>query len=235
MGTRLGEGGRRTSSFHLCVGTSRAYERVTHSRPLLWKINKKHDWPVASELVPFWHHAFPFLFTTTRARKDHPIRQMVPRDNRKKLRVVWFRNNRVEREIGLTWKYRVLRINLVRKIEGPLYSDIPCLLLESSCCLSIHVKFAYRMKMTIPVSVRFSLTQTLQGIQYQLIEATIYPPTVTLNHTESFETQDRAKFTLCQVHAVFTHRPNKRSQNGSVSYVWLNRSSATRSVEKAER
>ena len=46
------------------------------------------------------------------------------------------------------------------------------------------------------VSVRFSLTQTLQGEQYQFIEATQYHylPTITSpSHTENFETQDRAK------------------------------------------
>ena len=35
---------------------------------------------------------------------------------------------------------------------------------------------AYRMTVTVPVSMRFSLTQTLQGEQYQFIKATIYPP-----------------------------------------------------------
>ena len=40
------------------------------------------------------------------------------------------------------------------------------------------VKFANRTNMTVPVSVRFSLTQTLQGEQYQFIEATQYLPSV---------------------------------------------------------
>ena len=46
------------------------------------------------------------------------------------------------------------------------------------------------------VSVRISLRQTLQGEQYQFIEATQYHylPTITSpSHTENFETQDRAK------------------------------------------
>ena len=47
---------------------------------------------MASEIVPFWRHAFPFLFTTTRARYDHPIRETVPRDTWKN---ILFRNNRV--------------------------------------------------------------------------------------------------------------------------------------------
>ena len=55
-----------------------------------------------------------------------------------------------------------------------------------------YVQFAYRMN---PVSVRISLRQTLQGEQYQFIEATQYHylPTITSpSHTENFETQDQA-------------------------------------------
>ena len=54
----------------------------------------EQDWPVARELVAGGMH---FHFCLQRARYDHPIRQKVPWENQwKKLRVVGFRNNRVE-------------------------------------------------------------------------------------------------------------------------------------------
>ena len=43
--------------------------------------------------------------------------------------------------------------------------------IQAKDVLWLTQKFASWMKMTIPVSVRFSLTQTLQGIQYQFIES----------------------------------------------------------------
>ena len=72
----------------------------------------------------------------------------------------------------------LLRLNLVRNIEGLLCSEIPCLVAPRVAhCLGRWSCFcAYRMTVTVPVSVRFSITQTLQGEQYQFIEATIYPP-----------------------------------------------------------
>ena len=72
----------------------------------------------------------------------------------------------------------LLRLNQVRNIEGPLCSEIPCLVAPrvARCLCTWSCFCAYRMTVTIPVSVRFSLTQTLQGEQYQFIEATIYPP-----------------------------------------------------------
>ena len=72
----------------------------------------------------------------------------------------------------------ILRLNQVRNIEGPLCSEIPCLVAPrvARCLCTWSCFCAYRMTVTVPVSVRFSLTQTLQGEQYQFIEATIYPP-----------------------------------------------------------
>ena len=72
----------------------------------------------------------------------------------------------------------ILRLNQVRNIEGPLCSEIPCLVAPrvARCLCRWSCFCAYRMTVTVPVSVRFSLTQTLQGEQYQFIEATIYPP-----------------------------------------------------------
>ena len=81
--------------------------------------------------------------------------------------------NRFDFEIAVR-----LRLNQVRNIEGRLCSEIPCLVAPRVArCLGTWSCFcAYRMTVTVPVSVRFSLTQTLQGEQYQFIEATIYPP-----------------------------------------------------------
>ena len=72
----------------------------------------------------------------------------------------------------------ILRLNQVRNIEGPLCSEITCLVAPrvARCLCTWSCFCAYRMTVTVPVSVRFSLTQTLQGEQYQFIEATIYPP-----------------------------------------------------------
>ena len=138
----------------------------------------------SSQWTRAWRHAFPFLFTT---RYDHPIRQKVPWENQwKKLRVKWgFEITELRSSNGKTTGNRfdfeiagLLRLNLVRNIEGPLCSEIPCLVAPRVArCLGTWSCFcAYRMTVTVPVSVRFSLTQTLQGEQYQFIEATIYPP-----------------------------------------------------------
>ena len=134
----------------------------------------------SSQWTRAWRHAFPFLFTTR-----CPIRQKVPWENQGKLlRVVGFRNNRVEdkgKTTGNRFDFEIaglLWLNLVRNIEGPLCSEIPCLVAPRVArCLGTWSCFcAYWMTVTVPVSVRFSLTQTLQGEQYQFIEATIYPP-----------------------------------------------------------
>ena len=128
-----------------------------------------------------------FHFCLQRARYDHPIRQKVPWENQWKknfekwgFEITEFRSsngkttgNRFDFEIA-----GLLRLNLVRNIEGPLCSEIPCLVaLRVARCLGTWSCFcAYRRTVTVPVSVRFSLTQTLQGEQYQFIEMTIYPP-----------------------------------------------------------
>ena len=86
-----------------------------------------------------------------------------------------------------------------------------------------HVKFAYRMNTAIPVSVRFSLVQTLRGEQYQFIETTIYPPSLTsprvtqkISKRRIEPRSRRVKFMLCQASRCATHRPTERSHCGSI-------------------
>ena len=133
----------------------------------------------SSQWTRAWWHAFPFLFTTRTIWSSDP--QKVPWENQWKKTKWGFEITELRSSNGKTTGNRfdfeiagLLRLNLVRNIEGPLCSEIPCLIAR---CLGTWSRFcAYRMTVTVPVSVRYSLTQTLQGEQYQFIEATNYPP-----------------------------------------------------------
>ena len=132
-------------------------------------------------------------------RYDHPIRQ-IPQEKWKKTLSsgVWkwqwkssngkTKGNQFDFEIaGLLW------INLVRNIKGWLSSKIPCLILLESPAVW-HMKFAYRMNMTIPVSIRFSLTQTsLRESNTNLSKWLSAHQHFSLSHREDFKMQDWAK------------------------------------------
>ena len=83
----------------------------------------------SSQWTRAWRHAFPFLFTTR-----YPIRQKVPWENGNYFEWWGFEITELRSSNGKTTGNRfdleiagLLRLNLVRNIEGPLCSEIPCL------------------------------------------------------------------------------------------------------------
>ena len=111
-------------------------------------------------------------------------------------------------------------INLVLNIESSLCSEISCLLLESPAVW--HVKYAYQMHMTIPVTIQYSLTQTLLRENTSLLKR--------LSGHQDFSrvTEQISKRTMepivCQGQALAvssstrwsTQRPTQQSHCGSV-------------------
>ena len=145
-----------------------------------WK--DKKNWPVASELAPHWRHSFSFLFTTTRTiwsydSTNRTTGQLVKTSSSGVSK--WPSWNQVtvkQSEIGFT-NERVLRFNLIRNIKDSLYSEIPCLLLSLPAVCQYTRSLLIEWRWQFLASVRFSPKQTLQGIQYQFIEATSSVPT----------------------------------------------------------
>ena len=104
----------------------------------------------------------------------------------------------------------------------------------------MHLKFAYRMQMTIQfpndsLSHKHNTVNSIPIYRSNYLPTNSFPEShrkfrnAGLSQVHTVSSSRYVKVTLCQVHAVpRTHRPTKQSQNGSV-IVWLNRSSATRS------
>ena len=135
---------------------------------------------------------------------------------------------------------------ILRRNKGSLSSEIPCLLLESPAVW--HVKFAYRMNMTIPISLRFSPPTNITGRTIPIYRSDFYRPTLLPESHRKFRNAESS-----QGHAVSssrrcgsrcaTHRPTERSHCGSVVSVvaelqkgyaiWINMNAKT--VEQDEK
>ena len=177
-------------------------------------LNKTGWQPVNS--CPLGGIHFPFCLQQ-RARYDRPIWDGPTGQLEKKL---WgFELTELESSNG---KGKGSRLDF-ESTPNSLVRNIECM----STCISespmwvvlfvnIHMKFADRINMIISVSVRFSLPKTLQGIQYQFVEATIYQLTL-----------------FPESRKISKHRiePSSRCFNTD-RHVWLNGSTATRSLRK---
>ena len=102
-----------------------------------------------------------------------------------------------------------------RNIESLLYSEIPCLLLESSCRLWIHMKFHNRMKTTIPVSNITANTIAIYRSDY--LPTNTFPWITEKISKRRFEQSSRCvKFTQCPNTPTNWTNPNG-SVNNSVA------------------
>ena len=151
----------------------------------------------SSQWTRAWRHSFPFLFTTR-----YPIRQKVPWENQwKLLRVVGFRNNRVEdkgKTTGNRFDFEIaglLRLNLVRNIEGPLCSEIPPRVARCWAREVVFVLIEWLWQFQYPCD--FLSHKHYRESNTNLSKRLFTHHYFSLSHTEieNFETQNRAKVT----------------------------------------